>query len=115
MPTNDMGYDIATHPGDVRLVHDCMICQREVIILAQRKGAKLPKQNSILPQVCDECREKYLSQGVLLINPDNCNFVVVKDEAFSRIFDSSVPKGKIAFTEQKVLDMLNTSVETSTG
>ena len=58
--------------GDVRLVKDCMICQREVILLARRDSREdLPTNGSILPQVCKECRDKYLNIGVLLINPNN--------------------------------------------
>lgn len=94
--------------GEVSLVKDCMICHKEVIIMATKsvKKAKLPEEGSILPKVCDDCKDKYLSKGVLLINPENGRLVVLKDEAFNRIFDKPIPKGKIAFTDNKVLDLI---------
>ena len=94
--------------GEVALVKDCMICHREVILMARKtvKKAKMPENGSILPQVCDECREKYLTKGVLLINPNNGRLIVIKDEAFKRVFSGEMPEGKIAFTDDKVLDTL---------
>ena len=91
--------------GDVTLVKGCMICHEEVILLARRDArGELPEKGSIMPQVCDECKGKYLDKGVLLINPDNGNFVVLKDEAFKRIFNEEIPPQKIAFTDDELLD-----------
>ena len=33
--------------------------------------------------------------------------VVIKDEAFSKMFNQPIPKQKIAWTEQEVLDLIN--------
>lgn len=95
--------------GECTIVKDCVICRREVILLATRDSRHpLPEKDTLyVNQVCDECREKYLVNGVLLVNPDNGCLVVLKDEAFSRIFDQPIPAGKICFAEQKVLDYLN--------
>jgi hypothetical protein len=93
--------------GEVTLVKDCMICRKEVILIARKNAkAELPKKNSILPKVCEACREKYLTKGVLLINPNNGRLVVLKDEAFSRIFKDPIPERKIAFTDDELLDKL---------
>lgn len=98
--------------GDVTIVNGCMICHEEVILLA-RKNAKgeLPEKDSILPQVCDKCRAKYLSKGVLLINPDNGRLVVIKDEAFNRLFNEPTPPKKIAFTDDELLNKLQPEVK----
>jgi len=93
--------------GDVTLVKDCLVCHREVILLARKNAVgELPEKGSILPQVCEECSNKYLATGVLLCNPHNGNFVVIKDELFKRIFDEKtpIPPKRIAWTEQEVLD-----------
>ena len=96
--------------GEITLVHDCMICRREVILMAKRDYVKLPEKGTTLPQVCEECREKYLKEGILLINPDTGRLVVLKEEAFKRIFkgetcEQTIRK-RIAWTDDKVLDML---------
>ena len=93
--------------GDVTLVKGCMICHTEVILMAKKNIRQdLPKQGEILPEVCKECRAKYLTKGVLLINPNNGRFVVLKDEAFQKVFNVDVPEGKIAFTDDELLDKL---------
>ena len=94
--------------GDVGMVKDCMICRRDVILLARKNSkGEMPPKGAIMPRVCKECRSKYLTAGVLLVNPDTCALVVLKDEAFKGIFNVPIPAGKIAFTEQAVLDKLN--------
>ena len=52
---------------------------------------------------CDQCREQYLTDGVLLFAPEDGSVAVIKDEAFSRIFDRPIPPHKIAFCERQVL------------
>lgn len=104
---------MATQLGDVRIVKDCMICQREVILLAKKNMKEdLPENNTTLPKVCEECRDKYLRKGVLIINPDNGNFVVVKNGAFKRIFKNTpIPILKIAFAEQNVIEIIMKNVK----
>lgn len=104
---------MATKLGDVRIVKDCMICQREVILLAKKNMKDdLPENNVTLPKVCEECNEKYLKLGVLLINPDNGNFVVVKNSAFKKIFaNTPIPIKKIAFAEQNVIETIMKNVK----
>ena len=99
-----------TKLGDVRIVKGCMICHEEIILIATRNSSKpMVENDTILPQICKKCTKKYLTKGVLLINPDSGALVVLKDEAFKRIFNVPKPKGKIAFVEQEVLEMLNES------
>lgn len=93
--------------GEVTLVKGCMICHEEVILLARKNArGELPEKGSIMPEVCDKCKKKYLSKGVLLINPNNGRLVVLKDEAFKNIFSEPIPDKKIAFTDDELLDKL---------
>lgn len=56
--------------------------------------------------VCEKCTEKYLKEGVLLINPKNCNLVVLRDEAFEATMNVPIPPKKIAFCDQELLDKI---------
>jgi hypothetical protein len=57
--------------------------------------------------LCDKCRKKYLTLGVLLVNPKSGDLVVLKNEAFKRIFGKELPKQRIAYCDQEVIDQLN--------
>ncbi len=94
--------------GDVTMVKDCMVCRREVILLARKNAkAEMPEKGSILPQVCPDCREKYLKEGLLMINPENADYLVIKDEAFKGLFPEADLKGhRIVFTEQRVIEAI---------
>ena len=94
--------------GEVCLVKDCMICRTDVILMAMNNNTILPENNTIMPQVCEKCTEKYLKEGILLINPDDGALAVIKDSLFSQIFENtSIPDGRICFTEQNILDFIN--------
>ena len=98
--------------GEVTIVKGCMICREEVILMATRDGrGELPEKDTIMPEVCGKCESKYLIKGVLLINPNNGKLVVIKNEAFEKMFDTEIPKHKIAFTDDEVLDRIMGGVE----
>lgn len=102
-----MTQELGARLGEVTIVKDCMICHREVILLAKKDmKQKLPEKDSILPKVCEKCAKKYLEKGTLLINPDNGKLVVIKDEAFKGLFNENPPKGKIAFTNDTVVNYI---------
>lgn len=68
----------------------CSICQEPMEILLDRKLKKSLCRNNIIPgRVCDECGKKYLSEGILIMNPDTGSLVVVKDEALHSIMNGS--------------------------
>lgn len=97
--------------GEVTIVKGCMICQEEQILLATRDQRQpLPEKDSILPQVCEKCSKKYLVEGILLINPNNGRLIVIKEEAFKKIFsDTDMDKAlkmRICFTDDELLDKL---------
>ena len=56
--------------------------------------------------VCETCKKKYLSKGVLLIDRENGDFAVIKDEAFEGLFSQRIPTGKICFTEAGLVQKL---------
>lgn len=89
----------------------CPICRKETgTILMDRRLKDTFNRHTMNPGVvCDECKEKYLSVGVMLINPENGKLSVIKDEAFKRIFNKPIPSGKIAFADDEVLNMLQAS------
>lgn len=96
----------------------CPICQKEngTILLDTRiRNGKLMEsleKYTIDPKnPCDDCRKKYLENGTLLFCPQNGDRIVLTDVAFTRIFSNPVPKGKIAFCDEDVLNQLNRSME----
>ena len=85
----------------------CPICHEDTgAILLDRKMRDVFERRTITPSPCEACKEKYLSVGVLLFVPDNGSVAVIKDEAFTRIFNRELPKDKIAFCDYEVLERL---------
>ena len=103
----------------------CCICQEGMEILLDtricRKGGKTELRkslcrNNIVPgRVCDKCEKKYLSEGILVMNPETGSIVVIKDEAFRRflpyspendqIYRAAVEKRR-CFCDEAVIQML---------
>lgn len=85
----------------------CPICKKENgSLLLDRRLKDSFEMYTMTPDPCDDCKTKYLQDGVLLLNPENGDLVVIKTEAFKRIFDVKLPKHHIAFVEQEVLERL---------
>lgn len=111
-----MPHEKGARIGDVTMVRDCMICHREVILMATKdQRRKLPEKDSILPKVCEECHEKYLTEGILLINPDTGRLIVLKESAFVQIFSKvDIKKAlemRVCFTDDEVLDKIQPMTE----
>jgi len=86
----------------------CPICKKETgTILMDRRLKPTFSHQTLTPEPCDKCRKKYLTKGVMLLCPDTGSLLVLKESAFKRLFNKPIPKGKICFTEQAVLDNLN--------
>lgn len=98
--------------GDVTLVKDCLICEREVILVARRnKNCELPEKGSFLPQVCRTCATRYLTKGTLFFSDDGRRFVI-KDIAVKKIFNKEPPENKIARIPNNVMsDLINNIVK----
>ena len=89
----------------------CPICQQEngEVILDARLQDSLCR-HVMTPDVCDECKEKYLSKGVLLLAPKSCRAIVLKDEAFREMINIPIPNGKVCFVKEPAMDLLMTMI-----
>ena len=87
----------------------CPICQKETgTILMDRHLRDKFEMHTINPtNPCDNCKEKYLKDGVLIINPETCRLVVLTVDAFKRVMNIPVPKKHICFAHDDVLDQLS--------
>ena len=85
----------------------CPICNKDTgTILLDRRLRDRFEMHTVTPEPCDKCRKKYLKTGVMLINRDTGALVVMKQSAFTRIFDKPVPSKHIAFTDSEVFNRL---------
>lgn len=86
----------------------CPICQKETgSIIMDKRIRPVFNMHTVNPtNPCKDCKEKYLSMGVMLINPKTGSFAIIKDEAFNRIFKQELPKHKIAFADEEIIQKL---------
>lgn len=57
--------------------------------------------------VCPKCREKYLKEGILLINPHTLNLVVLRLDAYMRNFPNQViTDDHIIFADNELITIL---------
>jgi len=86
----------------------CPICGEETgDLLIDTKLRESFGMHTVTPEPCKACREKYLSEGVLLFAPETGGIVVLKDAAYERIFSQKVPDGKVALCEAGVIEKLH--------
>lgn len=85
----------------------CPICHKETgeLLLDQRLRPKFDRL-TVTPRPCDECKKKYLGDGVMLLDPKTGALAVIKVSAFRRIFNTPVPDEHIAFVETGVLEKI---------
>jgi len=101
----------------------CFVCQKpknEIALLGAAYKEQAPMHMVLDVQPCDECREKYLKTGVMLVEArqeftprgktktiPTGTFVVMTEEAFKRIFFNenlrAIPPGRILFVEVGLL------------
>lgn len=86
----------------------CPICQKDTgTILLDRRLKDTFEMHTMNPtHVCDDCQKKYLSKGVMVINPETGRLVVLKDSAFKKLMNIPIPVKKICFAHDDVLDRL---------
>jgi len=92
----------------------CPICGEEtgVILSTAIENGKLKKvfdhKYYVDPTiVCPTCREKYLTNGIMLINPQSCNLAVLKLSAYERMFPTQViTDDRIVFADDALIEML---------
>jgi len=88
----------------------CPICKGDTgtILMDRRIKDVFESSRTINPRnICKDCKETYLKNGVLIINPETISLVVLKEEAFSRLFNIPIPNGKIVFAHEDVIQQLN--------
>lgn len=84
----------------------CPICQKENgELLLDRRLKETFDRYTITPHPCDACKKEYLEKGTLLLEKTG-RLVVLKDEAFTKLFGDQPPKGKVAFVEEGLLDKI---------
>ena len=99
----------------------CIICggdTGEIALLGAAYKGEAPRKMLLGVEPCKQCREKYLTVGVLLVEADQREVknkmqhiptgkvTVLKDEAFTRIFDKPIPPKKICYVEIGLLDKI---------
>lgn len=95
-------------------IAQCILCgedKNEIALLGNKYKGQAPMHMVIGIEPCDNCKTKYLHNGVMLVeanerkNPTG-KITVLKDEAFKRIFNTEIPPKKIAFVEIGLLSKL---------
>ena len=90
----------------------CPICQEETgELLLDKKLRNKFEMKTMTPMPCEKCKKQYLENGVMLINPQTCSLVVIRNEVFKNLFEAEIPDKKIAFCEQGVIDKINQMAE----
>lgn len=120
MPTNngfsyqtiDKSDDRYFDPSHVALL-TCPICNQDtgVVMSTKIEDGKLTqpfkRRSYVDPSlVCPDCCEKYLSHGIMLINPKSGNLIVISEEFFKRIFTIPIPEDHIAFSDDDLIAKL---------
>jgi hypothetical protein len=100
----------------------CIVCgkeKNEIALLGNAYKGQAPMHMVTSIEPCDACREKFLTEGTMLMEATEDwshskmgkprreptgKFVILKDEAFCRIFNQEKPPtNKIAFCEEGLL------------
>ena len=108
---------IRLHPkyGLNPTVSQCIICgkdKNEIALLGNAYKGEAPMHMVTSLEPCDKCKEEYLKIGVLLVEftgekgQPTGSLMVLKDEAYTRIFNKPIPPKKIAAVEIGVLQRL---------
>jgi deoxycytidylate deaminase len=108
---------VRLHPkyGLNATISTCIICgkeKNEIVLLGSAYKEQAPMHMVVSVEPCDNCKEKYLKEGILLVEtddgktPSNGNLAVIKVEAFKEIFSVEVPVHHIAFVKTGILTEL---------
>ena len=93
----------------------CIICGKdteEIVLLGAAYKGKAPMHMVTSVEPCKECREKYLSKGVLLVETleesrvPTGRVMVVTKEGFSILFNVEVPRSSIAYIQLGLLEKI---------
>lgn len=90
----------------------CIICGKdkgEIALLGAAYKEQAPMHMLVDVEPCDDCRKKYLSVGVLLLevkedkHTPTGTMSVIKTEAYNEIFKTPAPARHIVFVEEGLL------------
>lgn len=96
-------------------ISKCIICgkdKNEIALLGAGYKGKAPMHMVTSVEPCEACRKKFLDKGVLLLEGEQTpkgpvptgKLVVLKNKAFKGMFNTDVPKRKIAFVDKEVFE-----------
>jgi len=99
-------------------ISTCIVCgqdKNELVLLGAGYKGQAPMHMITGVEPCDNCRKKYLEEGdgVLLLEADSDKkptgtLMVIKREAFERVFNIPVPPRRIALIEDEAYHRLQT-------
>lgn len=95
----------------------CIICggdTNELGLLGYNQNKEAPMYSILSFEPCATCKEKYLKEGVLLVEGDyegkefkpTGHIAVITDEAFARIFNIPIPHRKVGLAQTGVFDKI---------
>jgi hypothetical protein len=88
----------------------CILCgdpTGNIVFFGNSIDEESPKLLITTIEPCEECRDKYLRDGTLLVEAENSDSVtgrslVIKDSAYSEMFETPIPENKIALVAPAV-------------
>lgn len=107
---------IRLHPkhGLNSTISTCILCgkdKNEIVLLGAAYKEQAPMHMVTSLEPCDECKAKYLTDGIMLAEVDidknlTGRVVVIKVEAFQKLFSIPVPPKHITIVEQGLLNKI---------
>ena len=98
----------------------CFICRKpfnELILLGAGYKERAPMYMVVGLRICEDCRARFLAIGVLCVQTDKessqdkwratGNYIVVSNDAWSRLFTTPIPEKKIAILDSVAFDALS--------
>lgn len=87
----------------------CPICGKDNYIAMDKRACNRFRYGEKLVdpgEVCPACRETYLTDGVLIINPETGSMVVITTTAYDRLIDVPYDDRRIVFCDEAVIAKL---------
>ncbi len=94
-------------------LYHCLICRRGLVQetpIDCINAMGVPRPPGI--NICRDCRDRYLSLGVALVNPETESVIVIMDSAYKVIFNEPIPEDKIVRVEEELIEQLYTVFQT---
>lgn len=93
----------------------CILCGKEkgeIALLGRAYKEEAPMHMVLDFEPCKDCREKYLNSGIMLVEVEDNKYkaIVIKEEAFKRIFSADIPPRRIAMVERGLLNKIGANV-----